>query len=210
MRFHSALLRRRRTWRAWERDHERGAVAVEAAILIPLLAMLVFCTVEFTYLIRSHIAVTSMSRAGARMASAEPRVAGFTADAAAAVTRSAATLDLSRVEVWVYRASASNGSPPSSAAACDTSGSCVRYSAWTDPGGAAPGYFATVSGSWNPATVNACMLTAGSDQRDFVGVLVTARHDWITGAFPGSGTNVAAQTVMKFEPILVPPATVCR
>ena len=54
---------------------EGGAVAIEAALLTPLLLLLLFGIIEFGMLYKDYLAVTSSVRAGARMASAEPRVA---------------------------------------------------------------------------------------------------------------------------------------
>ena len=80
--------RRRRTWgAAAPRRTERGAVAVEAAIITPLLVALAFGIIEFGLLLKDDLGVTSSVRAGARMASAEPRAATFAQDAADQVAK---------------------------------------------------------------------------------------------------------------------------
>ena len=85
---------------------ERGAVAIEAALLTPLLVLLFFGIIEFGMLFKDYLAVTSSVRAGTRMASAEPRIAGFAQDAADQVAKEGSALDMDNVdELWVYKAS---------------------------------------------------------------------------------------------------------
>ena len=49
---------------------ERGAVAVEAALVTPLLLVLIFGIFEVALLMRDHVAVSSSVRVGGRIASA--------------------------------------------------------------------------------------------------------------------------------------------
>src|SRR4051794_10410786 len=85
---------------------DRGAVAVEAAFITPVLLLLVFGMIDMSLLIKDNVAVVSSVRAGARVASAEASVPGatvrgvyvpgFAADTVAAMNRATANLD--RVE----------------------------------------------------------------------------------------------------------------
>lgn len=184
---------------------QRGAVAIEAAILLPFLVLLAFGVVELAQLMRSHIAVTTIAREAARTGSAESRLDGFTLDAASAAARSAESLDFSKTELWVYRAATSDGQPP---ATCATS-TCERF-VWNN---ATPGAFVRVNmagsptgASWTAATINACITDPdGVDRRDWLGVWVKARHDYLTKlVLPGSSTDVKARSVMKFEPVIIP------
>jgi hypothetical protein len=186
--------------RARAAGRDTGAVAVEAALLAPLLILFALGVIELALLLRSSIAATTLAREGARTASAEPRLVGFTTDAARAVTRSAATLTFDRIEVWVYEAQGAASLPPgggTNPASCTAANRCVRYSGWVDPTG-----FATVSGAWDPRDINACIADAGAD---YVGVYVRARHDWLFNLFGGANTTVTGRTVMKFEPVIPRP-----
>src|SRR3979411_162779 len=69
-----------------KRDDESGAVMVEAAIIFPLLMLLLFGIVEFGILFKNVQTVYSATRSGARTASAEPRQASYATDVASAVT----------------------------------------------------------------------------------------------------------------------------
>ena len=57
-----------RALRLWRR-REDGAVAVEAALVIPILCFLVFGMLEFGFAMRDYASVSSMVRTGARIAS---------------------------------------------------------------------------------------------------------------------------------------------
>ena len=80
-----------------------GAVAVEAALVTPLILLMVFGIIEFTLLLKDAVAVTSAVRVGTRTASAEPRVPTFLDDTAQAMTRTMQTLNkdgLDRRQGW--------------------------------------------------------------------------------------------------------------
>jgi TadE-like protein len=177
---------------------DSGAVAVEAALITPLLLFLVLGIIEFTMLLKDDVAVAASVRAGARTASAEPRTAGFTDDAAAQMTRAVASLDskgLAAGELWVYRAGPT-GDPPSSCAS-----DCVRYT-WNGS------RYVKASGSWDPLSIDACPIDADHPEGpDAVGVYLRYRHSFLTGLF-GGGLTISDTSVLNFEP--VPPTQGCR
>jgi hypothetical protein len=182
---------------------DRGAVAVEAALVFPILALLAFGMIETTLLLRDHVSATSLARAGARVASAEPRfgtVAGhdggpsFAQDAADSIERAGATLPRGLLDyVWIYQATAA-GDP---VGACPGT-KCVQY-AWNNLP-APNGRFVYQGGTWDPASINACL---GDPSAQSVGVRIQATHPWVVGfPFTGAAPKVTARTVMKFEPLL--------
>jgi hypothetical protein len=181
-------------WR--RRFGERGSVAVEAAIIFPLLITLTFGIIEFALLMRDHTATTSVVRAGARTASALPRDPAMVTSTVAAMERAGSALPKSSYEeLWVYRANAAGypggeGNRSFDPGTCTAN--CVRYS-WNDRRDA----FQQVGGSWAPTSINAC---AGDPAAQAVGVYLKANHDWITGLFFDS-TFVTDRAVLKFEPI---------
>lgn len=186
---------------------DMGSVLVEFALVVPLLLLLALGTIELAQFMRANTSVTTLAREGARTASAESRLEGFTEDAANAVARSATSLPLDRVRVWVYRSSTADGAPPAS---CGTA-TCVEYSGWVDPAGATPGSFSLRNGvakpwpaeSWSAATINACLRDSAAQS---VGVYVQARHDWLFDIiFPAASTTIRSRTVMKFEPVIPRP-----
>jgi hypothetical protein len=58
--------RKRRTGTGLYRDSDRGAAAVEAAIILPVLLLLIFGLIDFGRMLNAQITVTSSAREGAR------------------------------------------------------------------------------------------------------------------------------------------------
>lgn len=168
---------------------------MEAAIILPLLIFLLFGIIEISLLLRDNIAVTSLVRAGARTASAEPRSATMVPDTVTAMEKAGSALPQDNYdELWIYRAD-SNGlpignSPSDKFSVCGTD--CVRY-AWNDNRDT----FGKVSGSWDPLSINAC---PGDANAMSVGVYLKADHKFLTGLF-GSTMTVSDYAVLKFEPV---------
>jgi TadE-like protein len=187
----SAVLRSR----GRARRRSRGAAAVEAALILPLLIMLVFAILEFGFLFKDWLAVTSSVRAGARIASAEPRLATFATDAAAQVAKEGAALGFdANTVLWVYEAD-TDGYPigdPNNFSVCPST-SCIKYK-WSAGG------FVLQSGSWPALNQNACQGDAGHDS---VGIFLSVKDQAITKMFFDSMT-LKSRTVMSLEPI---PAT---
>jgi Flp pilus assembly protein TadG len=194
---HRTLARARKRRARPDRRRSRGAVAVEAALITPVFLVLVFGIIEFGLVFKDWLAVSSTVRAGARMASAEPRTATFASDAAAQVAKEGTALGMSNVkELWVYKANA-DGTPVGGTSAFTTCGTCVKFR-WN---GSA---FTQTSSSWTSTQQNACQ---NDPNRDTIGVYLKYDHPAVTGLFFNSLT-LSEHTVMALEPI--PTATGCK
>jgi Flp pilus assembly protein TadG len=176
---------------ARRRQEHRGAVAVEAALITPLIMLLLFGIIEFGFVFKNYLAVTSSVRAGARIASAEPRQPTFAQDAADAVLREGSALEKDRIDqIWVYKADKTSGFPvsTSSFSGCTV---CVKFdvvrngSDWK----AVP-----VGGSWNYLDQNACV-----GESDYLGVYITYQNPSITGLIFDS-ISLSDHSVMRLEP----------
>lgn len=198
-----------RMFRRRSRD-DRGAVAVEAALVTPLILLIVFGIIEFTLLLKDAVAVTSAVRVGTRTASAEPRVPTFLDDTALAMTRTVQTLSKDGLagakggNLYIYEANPSTGFPLGSSADTFTCGqNCVRYD-W-DTGAQK---FVYRSGTWDYKQVNAC---TGDRNHTVVGVRLEYRHSFLTGVF-GGGKTLTDESVQSFEPISTfdDPDSVCK
>lgn len=181
-----ARLRARVTRRA---TGDRGATAVEAAFVIPILLLLVVGIIEFGLAFKDQLAITSAVRAGARIASSEPRNTGFAAAAAQAIAGEGGTIDLSDVnQLWVYKADSSGHPIGAGGTFSSCSSSCIQF-AYRNGG------FVQTGGSWPSTSQNACV-----GQEDSVGVYLSFTHQSITRAiFDTIGMH--SYTVMRFEPI---------
>jgi len=179
--------------RPGQTPHDTGSVAVEAAIIIPIIILILFGIVEFALLLRDHVSLTAAARAGARTASALPRNASFADNAAAAVARAGTSMPMGNVqELWVYQAD--NAGYPSGEGgqflSCVTQ--CVSYTY-----NQATRSFDRSGGNWPATTINACPSSANMTS---VGVYIKARHNFATKIM-GSGVTMGDHSVMRFEPI---------
>jgi hypothetical protein len=195
------------------RRTQRGAVAIEAALVVPIIATMLFGIIEVTMLVRDDVALTSASRTGARVASAaagagpgvcesgpqappctsasSPALAQAAADA---IQRAGSALPEDAIDyLLVYRANSSgypggegNKAMPSS---CAGIVACVMF-VWRDSANA----FRYNSGAWDSRTINGCV-----NESDTLGVFIHATHKPVTGLFGSIGLGDRA--VMKFEPL---------
>jgi len=187
-------------------------VAVEAALITPLLLILVFGIIEFSFVMRDHVAVTSAVRVGGRMASALPGAGPggvneegdcevpctpanapmFAQLAANAVQRAGTAMPKDSInELWVYKANNKGFPGAANATAWTCATNCVRYR-WV----ASKDQFRYLGGSWTSSSVNACL----SGPPDAVGIYIKSTHQFITGLF-GVDIGVSDHAVMSFEPM---------
>lgn len=100
------LTRRRRFARALART-ERGAVTVEAALITPLICLLVFGAVEFGFYFKESHTVSSAATRGGREASALPKLNGYQIRAASLISNALSVLnadDRTTAKVAIYKA----------------------------------------------------------------------------------------------------------
>lgn len=194
-----------------QKSHEdRGAAAVEFALVVPLLVVLLLGILEMSFLMRDYVSMSSSVRAGARTASAaadagpgtcqasvnpppcSPQsVPAFAQAAADTIQKAGTAMPADQIDWLMVYEAGSNGFPVGrSDLQCSTN--CVLY-VWDD----GIDRFRYSSGSWASASVNACV---NDPDRDVVGIGLQARHAWLTGLF-GDGLTMQERTVMQFEPL---------
>jgi hypothetical protein len=201
------------------RGGERGAVALEAALVTPILLIVVLGIVELGFLMRDHNVVVSNTRVGARIAStgagagpgvcdtgpdappctpaSSPALAQMAADA---IQRSGSAMPVDQIQyILVYEANdlgypGADGSRtmPSS---CSGYANCVRFT-WKDT----QNKFRYAGGSWNSATISACFPGTVANPLDRVGIQMVAEHKTFTGLF-GDSLTLEDHAVMNFEPL---------
>lgn len=208
VRTHRASAPRRQTRRGRE---ERGAAALEAALVTPILLIMMFGIVEMALLMRDHVALSSSVRAGGRTASSLPGAGAGDCDqpctpanapklaqmAADSIERAGSAMPKDSIsELWIYRANDEGypGADGNTSWSCTTS--CVKY-AWVD----ARDQFRYLSGSWISSTISAC----ANQSPDAVGVYIRATHQGVTGLFFDDLT-MEDHAVFAFEPL---PTLIC-
>jgi hypothetical protein len=198
---------------------QRGAVAVEAALVLPILFTMLFGIIELSMLVKDNVAVASAARVGVRAATTTaavmsgPGVCTYREDdapicapgnspapglaelAADAIESSGSSMNKDSIEyILVYKAN-NKGYPGADGVttmptSCTGIAACVKFK-WSDGANA----FRYANGTWKSTTVNAC-----AGQSDAVGVYLRVKHHFTTGLFPDK-VVVDDRAVGKFEPL---------
>ena len=202
---------------------DEGVSAVEFAIVVPVLLVLLLGILEFAFVMRDSLSVSSSVRTGVRIAATgagagpcqpvtDPTLCGtfngnpvpanvplLAQRAADSIQRAGSAMQQDLIDfIWVYKAN-TNGFPGSATtlAAALAAGCAVTADCvayrWVD----AQDRFRFQSGSWVSSTINACVNNVNAQS---VGVMMQATHPFITGFFRRSLT-LTERSVAKFEPL---------
>ncbi|MDQ2756624.1 MAG: pilus assembly protein [Actinomycetota bacterium] len=165
------------------RDRTRGAAAVEAAIVLPVVLLLFVGILEFGLIFKDALAISSGVRAGGRIASAEPLKLSFARDAATQVGNSMSSVNTTGVSMlYVYDPGNDPTKPIDPRTSCTTK--CVRY-LWNT----ATSHFDAQRSSWD-------QCATGSTQ---VSVMLSVQHKGLTSA-PYASPTLVETAVFAFEP----------
>jgi hypothetical protein len=177
---------------------ERGAALVEAAIVSPVIILLVFGMIEFGLVFRDYLTVANTTRSAARVGSAAGADADADYDILQALRGASSAIDATTIEkIIVFEATSPTGGVPVDCVSAPVSGKCNHYdgSDFSRPSsdftctGSAPDRF------WCPTD----RVDRQSGPPDWIGVYVEVRHDYVTGLF-GSTRMIKDTTVMRIEP----------
>lgn len=183
---------------------ERGASAVEAAIVTPMVFALFFGIVEMGFLFKDYLAVAGAARAGVRMASANPRVTTYAQDAANSVALTGGAMNLADIkQLWVYKVSTTATSDkPFGRTDFGDCGTCVKFG-WNP----ITKKFDPITDTWNANTQNACSARSVGGPPDRIGVYIQLKHDAFT-KFVFNTITISEASVMTLEPM--PVLTGCK
>jgi len=203
---------------------DSGVTAVEFAIVIPVLLVLVIGMLEFAFVMRDYLSVGSATRTGVRVAStgagAGPgtcpglpivcvpaSVPALAQNAADAIQQAGSAMPQDYVDyIMVYEANA-NGYPAGTAndttrltmpsqTECASIGDCVTFR-WAK----SIDRYVYVSGTWDSSTIYACAPQSPSDPGpDSVGVYMHATHPYLSRLF-GATLTITNRAIMQFEPL---------
>lgn len=173
---------------------ERGAVAVEAALITPFFIMLLVGIIEFGMFFKDYLSVASAVRAGARTASAEPRMTTYAQDAVNSVMAEGTAFARGNVqEMWVYKANPTNKYPVGASNFTGGCTTCIKFT-WNGT------TFSPTYSNWLAANQSACAKSstnpAGPDR---VGVYMKVRHNAFT-KFVFTSITIEDTAVLSFEP----------
>ncbi len=172
------------------RRRQEGAAAVEFALVLPVLILLVFGIMEFGLAFRDTLTLTSATRTGARTASALSRDPNFNNATLDAVTDAIGGLPEDSIEqLWIYKAGP-DGYPVGRSNFSSGCSSCGIWN-WSTSSHA---FVPAGASAWDPYSQNACAGTS-----DSVGVYLKVNHEFVTQLF-GSTVTLTDHTVMRLEP----------
>jgi hypothetical protein len=187
--------------RAGERD--RGAAAVEFALVVTVLVTLAFGALDYGFKWRySHEAVAA-SRAGARVGSGlgDDRTADLNILATVRASLDSVGVLPSLVRIVVYDSNTLDGLPPSTCTAASPAGRCQVYPASSVASLPLDGDF-DADGCMTTGSLHQgwCPGSRVTDQRnaDHVGVMIVLNAPSISGVFGDS--TVSRRTTMRIEP----------
>ncbi|MEZ5169545.1 MAG: pilus assembly protein [Acidimicrobiia bacterium] len=196
------ISRRRATRGTDTRSGERGAVVVEAAILLPVITLLLFGLVEFGLLFKDELTVSSAAGATAREGAAIPKQPDYQDDMIEELNRRLTGTGLGSGDQFViYKADPGqdNGLPDGATSegeiwdACEAAtADCTRYeyngTDWVQNGAA----------DWTAAEQSACR----DGELDQLGVWVNITHDYITRFIGVGSRQVTSRSLYALEPRL--------
>ena len=196
---------------------------MEFAIVVPVLFLLVIGMLEFAFVMRDYLAVSSSTRVGARIAATGANagqgtcpglpiicvpgnVPALAQDAADAIQQAGTAMPQDTIDyILVYKSndkgypgSAGNTTMPTMTACTTSVADCVafRWAKTIDR-------FVYVGGAWNSTLIYACAPTAGNTNGpDSVGVFMQATHPYLSKFF-GQTITLSNRSVMQFEPLAI-------
>jgi TadE-like protein len=210
------------------RRRQRGAVAVEAALVTPLVLVMLIGIVEFSFALRDYVSVSSAVRTGIRTATTNGALVSgngtceaagpdlvpppcsptntpaFAQLAAQAIQQTGTAMPKDSIDyIFVYKAN--DKGYPGANGTTTMPGSIAACAASATPCVAyvwqdSRDRFRYAGGSWTANTVNACPTTA-----DSLGIYMHATHKFVSRLF-GASLALGDRTVMRFEPL---PNTIC-
>jgi hypothetical protein len=171
---------------------------VEAALVTPLLMMLLLGIVEFALLSKDDLTVANGSRAGARVGSAagvDPLADYQVLQAVAGATGGMASVD----QIIVYKATSPSGAVPASCLTGPVAGVCNVYAAAdltvTQATFTSGGY---IKDDYWPAAARVTSQSAPGGP-DYLGVYVKGTHTSLTRLILNS-RSVSDDVIMRLEP----------
>ncbi len=196
---------------------DNGAVLLEAALVTPLLLVLLMGIIEYGLYFKNVSSASAAAASGARAAVTQSRSNTYSSNAELSVAAALnAISNTTPLEIVVYRADPATGRPCTSAygSACSSAMAngtsfdlCTECYIWdfTDGSWSIRGGATSPSPAWDATNQMACGTVA---KNDYLGVYVYLRHNMISGMF-GSSQPIKEKTVMRLEPVPVSGGSAC-
>jgi Flp pilus assembly protein TadG len=178
------------------RRRERGASLVEAAMVFPILILIIMGTLEIGLAFKDYLTVSYISREGARLGA----LAGDDPDADCTILRGiggiATARDLARIdEIQIFQADVNTGAQGATNVATYIDGADPTIC--NVPSTPLDGWSITPI-AWSPTSRQ---TTVGTSSLDIIGVRVLLTRSWVTNFGPFRGTaQIDESTLTRLEP----------
>lgn len=209
---------------------DRGAVMIEAIIVLPLLVLLVLGISEFGFIFRSTITISATSRSAARVSSnvANARGADYETLNTIIASLGSSSIELADVEgVLIYNATGvdtvpsnclvgevANGSSSTGLECNHYDGTDLAFLANNPPAVTAPNFGLNADGTTADPLATTCNTgdidydfcpllrnRTPNPNTEYVGVWIQVRHKHTTGILPWTSITLEDKTVMGIEPL---------
>ncbi len=182
------------------RRRERGAVAVEFALVAPILVALTMGIIEVGLLVFGASSVQAGVSSAARLGASQSRVNGYQTQVADALSATLNKGASEPIQLTIFSADPATGLPVSGEAIPSCNTKCYRFT-WN----ATTKKFDPVAGpSWAASAQRAC---GPASSTDFMGVWVKVRHSSLTGAIPAQ--QFTGSAIARLEPISMGTGATC-
>ncbi len=168
---------------------QRGATLVEAALVLPILIMLMISILELGLFFRDFLTVSYTAREAARVGSLAGNDPEADCDIVQSVVTAFGPTDVTGVGILIFKASESTGNPE-----------IGKTNTWTLSSGDP-----TDCGDWTvleqwPSTTRQVNVN-DTLELDILGVSILTDHDWITGLPPWRGNmDINRTALQRLEP----------
>lgn len=172
------------------RRDERGASAVEAAFVTPVVLLMMVAILEFGFYFKDSLSVSQATKAGVRLASSQPRNSNYAQAAADRIQAQSGALGRGQIQqLWIYKANTANNFPAGRTDFNDCT-TCVKFT-WNGTK-----FVPSASPTWAASTHDAC----ATSPPDRIGVYMQVRHPSLT-KFIFQNLTINQSDVLRFEPM---------
>lgn len=173
-------------------ERSRGAAAVEAALIVPLLVFTTFGMLEFGLYWQQNHTFNDAARSAARLGATMAREPDYQTQMMSELADVVGTLPAQAVEtVTIYKASAVTGDPITG-----TPDSCTVDCYRFDWNPATNTFQQVVGPEWAALEMSAC---GEEGSTDYIGVWIKGTYDSVTGLI--GNRPVTETTVLRLEPV---------
>lgn len=185
------------SFRTSGRGKDAGATLVEAAIVLPILLLVIFAILELGLAFKDYLTVSYLSREGARIGGLAGNDPGADCAILVGIGALATSGDLDRIdEIRIFKADPGTGNPGVTNVARYTG---LDPSLCTPPGGGGDNEGWVIDPIAWPSTDR--QIKVGNQDLDIIGVRIVLNRSWITGFPPFRGDmTVDETTITRLEP----------